>query len=62
MKALKREKGEEVSSDEEFLEEEEEEEEEELEEEIGGRHSTSRKLQKGEEGYRSEDDNKSLGL
>ena len=40
-----------MSSDEEFLEEEEDKEEEELEEEISGRHSTSRKLQKGEEGY-----------
>ena len=39
-----------MSLDEEFLEEEDEEEEE-LEEEIGGRHSTSRKLHKGEEGY-----------
>ena len=40
-----------MSSDKEFLEEEKEEEEKKLEEEISGRHSTSRKLQKGEEGY-----------
>ena len=39
-----------MSSDKEFLEEEDEEEEE-LKEEISGRHSTSRKLQKGLEGY-----------
>ena len=40
-----------MSLDKEFLEEEEDKEEEELEEEISGRHSTSRRLQKGEESY-----------
>ena len=51
LKELRQKQGEEVSSDKEFLEEEEDKEEEELEEEISGRHSTLRKLRKGEEGY-----------